>query len=89
MTGSSENSLYQLVLICACESEFSGNGFLCGWADSDISYNGECQAEEMGKYLLEKKIEFDVAFTSYLKRAIKTCHTILEQMGLHWIPVHK
>ncbi|KAM3174233.1 hypothetical protein ACTXT7_010960 [Hymenolepis weldensis] len=89
MTGSSENSLYQLVLIRACESEFSGNGLLCGWADSDVSYDGECQAEEMGKYLLEKKIEFDVAFTSYLKRAIKTCHTILEQMGLHWIPVHK
>ncbi|VDO07514.1 unnamed protein product [Rodentolepis nana] len=89
MTVLSKNSLHELVLICACESEFSGNGYLSGWFDSDTSYKDECQAEELGKYLFEKKIQFDIAFTSYLKRAIKTCHAILEQMNLHWIPVHK
>lgn len=80
---------YQLVLIRNGESELARDGIFCGWADSDISYKGECQAEAVGKLLFKKRVEFDIAFTSYLKRAIKTCHIILEQMGLDWINIQK
>lgn len=80
---------YQLVLIRNGESEFSKSNLFCGWTDSDISYKGECQSEDAGKLLAEGGVEFDIAFTSFLRRAIKTCYIILEQMGLLWIPIHK
>ncbi|KAM7541276.1 hypothetical protein Aperf_G00000041438 [Anoplocephala perfoliata] len=89
MTGLPNLPFYQLVLIRNGESELTRHGIFCGWADSDISYRGECQAEEVGRLLSKKKVEFDIAFTSYLKRAIKTCHIILGQMSLEWIPVQK
>ena len=89
MEDSSNQPFYQLVLVRNGESEFSKNNLFCGWVDSDISYRGECQSEDAGKLLSKKGVEFDVAFTSILRRAIKTCHIILEQMGLHWIPVYK
>ncbi|KAL5961658.1 putative phosphoglycerate mutase [Taenia solium] len=89
MEKSPEQSFYQLVLIRNGESEFSKNNLFCGWTDSDISYKGECQSEDAGKLLMKGGVEFDIAFTSFLRRAIKTCHIILEQMGLLWIPIYK
>ncbi|CDS41428.1 phosphoglycerate mutase [Echinococcus multilocularis] len=89
MEKSSEQPFYQLVLIRNGESDFSKNNLFCGWTDSDISYKGECQSEDAGKLLVKKGVEFDIAFTSFLRRAVKTCHLILEQMGLLWIPIHK
>ncbi|EUB64490.1 putative phosphoglycerate mutase [Echinococcus granulosus] len=89
MEKSSEQPFYQLVLIRNGESDFSKNNLFCGWTDSDISYKGECQSKDAGKLLVKRGVEFDIAFTSFLRRAVKTCHLILEQMGLLWIPIHK
>jgi len=61
----------------------------CGWYDSDLSDKGLQEAKQAGKWLKEKGYTFDVAFTSVLKRAVKTLYVIQEELDLHWIPVHR
>jgi len=80
---------HTLVLIRHGESEWNKLNLFTGWTDVDLSENGVKEAIEGGKLLKAEGIEFDVAYTSYLKRAIHTLNHVLEQMDEEYIPVHK
>lgn len=79
----------KLVLARHGESVWNKENLFTGWADVDLTENGIQQAIESGKLVAKAGIEFDVAFTSVLKRAIKTTHLILEYSNQLWIPVEK
>ncbi|MBU0486874.1 MAG: 2,3-diphosphoglycerate-dependent phosphoglycerate mutase [Bacteroidetes bacterium] len=79
----------KLVLIRHGESVWNKENRFTGWTDVDLSEKGVQEAIEGGKTLKENHYEFDLAFTSVLKRAIKTLNLVLEEMDLHWIPVEK
>lgn len=81
--------MYKIVLLRHGESEWNQKGLFTGWTDVDLTPLGVEQAKEAGKILKDKKYSFDLCFTSFLKRAIKTSSNILEEMGLLWIPVVK
>ncbi|WP_156857465.1 2,3-diphosphoglycerate-dependent phosphoglycerate mutase [Oceanobacillus sp. AG] len=81
--------MYKLVLIRHGESEWNKANFFTGWTDVDLSDQGIEEAQHAGKILKEEQFVFDVAYTSYLKRAIKTLDYVLEEMDLLWIPVYK
>lgn len=57
-----------------------------GWIDVDLNEDGVKEAHEAGQKIKAAGIEFDIAYTSVLKRAIKTCHIILEEIDQLWIP---
>jgi len=59
-----------------------------GWTDVDLSDHGVREAHDAGKVLKSEGYSFDVAYTSVLKRAIRTLWIVLEEMDLMWIPVH-
>ncbi len=59
-----------------------------GWVDVPLSEEGVAEARAAGKLLRDEKLTFDRAFTSYLKRAIKTLWIALEELDQMWIPVH-
>ena len=71
------------------ESEWNLANLFTGWADVDLSENGTKQAIEAGKLIKEAGIEFDIAYTSVLKRAIKTTNLALEASDQLWVPVEK
>ncbi|GAB1404129.1 2,3-diphosphoglycerate-dependent phosphoglycerate mutase [Lentimicrobium sp.] len=79
----------KLVLLRHGESEWNKENRFTGWTDVDLSEKGVEEAHEAGKVLREKGFFFDVAYTSYLKRAIKTLNIVLEEMDQLWIPVYK
>lgn len=81
--------MYKLVLIRHGESEWNKANFFTGWTDIDLSDKGIEEAQNAGRLLKEAQFAFDVAYTSYLKRAIKTLDYVLEEMDLLWIPVYK
>lgn len=81
--------MYKIVLIRHGESEWNLQNRFTGWADADLTDNGEKQAKLAGTYLKKAGYTFDIAFTSLLKRAIKTLHLALEEMDLLWIPETK
>lgn len=68
------------------ESEWNSLNQFTGWVDVDLTEQGEKEAHEAGKKLKKAEIELDMAFTSVLKRAIKTCHIVLEDSDQLWIP---
>ncbi|KAI9919271.1 hypothetical protein PsorP6_017759 [Peronosclerospora sorghi] len=78
---------YQLVLIRHGESQWNVDNKFTGWHDVPLSAKGELESREAGKVLQEGGWKFDVAYTSVLKRAIKTLWNILEATDLMWIPV--
>ncbi len=78
----------KLVLLRHGESTWNKENRFTGWTDVDLSDKGRQEAVEAGKLLLREKFVFDVAFTSVLRRAIKTLWLALEEMDLMWIPVH-
>ena len=78
-----------LVLIRHGESEWNAKNLFTGWTDIDLSLKGKGQAKEAGELLNEKKLKFDYAFTSLLKRAIRTLWIVLDAMDQMWIPVNK
>lgn len=82
-------SLYKVVFIRHGESVYNQENRFCGWHDADLSPKGEQEARSAGQMIKEKGLSFDVAYTSVLKRAIKTLNAVLEVNDLHWIPVHK
>lgn len=84
-----EEEMYKLVLVRHGESEWNKLNLFTGWTDVDLSDKGVAEATAAGKLLKDENLVFDVAYTSYLKRAIKTLHFILEPMNLLWIPTHK
>ncbi|MCM3038340.1 2,3-diphosphoglycerate-dependent phosphoglycerate mutase [Paenibacillus motobuensis] len=81
--------MYQLVLVRHGESEWNKFNLFTGWTDVELSEKGVQEAEEAGKLLKAANFKFDIAYTSYLKRAIKTLYHILDEMDQLWIPVHK
>ena len=80
---------YELVLIRHGESEWNKLNLFTGWTDVELSEKGVEEAKNGGKLLKEEGFHFDVAYTSYLKRAIHTLNHVLEEMGEEYIPVHK
>jgi 2,3-bisphosphoglycerate-dependent phosphoglycerate mutase len=79
--------MYKVILIRHGESEWNKENRFTGWTDVPLSEKGEAEAREAGKLLKNEGILFDLAFTSVLKRAIKTLWLTLEEMDLMWIPV--
>ena len=80
---------YRIVLVRHGESEWNLENRFCGWHDADLSAKGVEEAKTAGKALKQAGFTFDVAYTSVLKRAIKTLFFIQEELDLHWIPVTK
>jgi len=78
---------YKIVLVRHGESEWNLENKFCGWHDADLSPKGLVEAKDAGKAIKAAGLTFDVAFTSVLKRAIKTLFLIQEELDLHWIPV--
>ena len=81
--------MQNLVLIRHGESEWNKQNRFTGWTDVDLSADGSLQAKRAGEMLKKNGYNFDVAFTSVLKRSIKTLHIILEELDHLWIPVQK
>lgn len=79
----------QLVLARHGESVWNKENLFTGWTDIDLSEKGREEARDAGKLLKEGKFDFDVCFTSYLKRAIHTLNIILEEMDREYLPVIK
>ena len=77
----------KLVLLRHGESTWNKENRFTGWTDVDLSDKGREEAVEAGKVLLREGFVFDVAFTSVLRRAIKTLWLALEEMDLMWIPI--
>lgn len=77
----------ELVLLRHGESTWNDEGLFTGWYDCPLSAAGEAEAKEGGRLLKEEGFKFDVAFTSYLKRAISTLWLALTEMDQQWIPV--
>ncbi len=81
--------MMKLVLVRHGESEWNKLNLFTGWHDVDLSEKGQEEAKQGGKILKEEGYDFDVAYTSYLKRAIHTLNHILDEMDRNWIPVNK
>lgn len=79
----------KLVLLRHGESEWNMTNRFTGWTDVDLTERGVKEAKEAGKVLKENGFKFDLAYTSFLKRAIKTLNLALEEMDQLWIPVLK
>lgn len=79
----------KLVLIRHGESEWNKANLFTGWSDVELSEKGIEEAKEGGKILKEEGYDFDVCYTSYLKRAIHTLQYVLDEMDLNWLPVIK
>lgn len=86
---STQEAVYKLVLVRHGESQWNKENRFTGWADVELSDKGHEEAKQAGVWLKEKGIEFDVAYTSVLQRAIRTLWHVLEQTGQMWIPVHR
>jgi len=81
--------MYKVVLLRHGESEWNKENRFTGWTDVDLSEKGLAEAKAAGQTLHKEGYTFDVAFTSVLKRAIRTLWLTLEGMDLMWIPVHR
>ena len=79
----------QLVLLRHGESVWNKENRFTGWTDVALTEQGAREAVEAGRTLKREGYRFDVAFTSVLKRAIKTLWLVMEEMELMWIPVHR
>lgn len=79
--------MYKIVLIRHGESLWNKENRFTGWADVDLSEKGKEEAAKAGQQLKKEGFAFDMAYTSVLKRAVKTLWTVLDNMDLNWIPV--
>ncbi len=77
----------KLVLLRHGESEWNKQNRFTGWTDVDLSVQGVIEAEEAGDILKDNNYTFDIAYTSLLKRGIRTLWIVLDKMDLMWIPV--
>lgn len=78
-----------LVLLRHGESAWNRENRFTGWTDVDLTPQGVEEARAAGRLLRQQGFDFDVAFTSVLKRAIRTLHLALEEMDRLWLPVEK
>lgn len=81
--------MYKVVLLRHGESTWNKLNLFTGWTDVDLSEQGTSEAHLAGKVMKEEGYAFDIAFTSVLKRAIKTLNIALEELDMLWIPVVK
>ena len=81
--------MFRLVLLRHGQSVWNRENRFTGWTDVDLSDNGRTEATDAGRRLAAESFEFDVAYTSLLKRAIRTLWIGLDEMGLMWVPVHR
>ncbi len=79
--------MYKLVLLRHGQSTWNLENRFTGWTDVGLTAQGEDEAHQAGRLLKEDGFSFDLAYTSVLKRAIKTLWISLVEMGLEWIPV--
>lgn len=79
----------KLVLLRHGQSIWNLENLFTGWIDVDLSAQGLEEAQEAGRLLKDEGIEFDIAFTSVLKRAIRTLWIALDEMDLMWLPVER
>ena len=81
--------MHKLVLLRHGESVWNRDNRFTGWTDVDLSEKGIEEAHNAAKLLLDEKYQFDVAYTSVLKRAIRTLWIVLDDMDFMWLPVRK
>ena len=81
--------MMKLVLVRHGESEWNKLNLFTGWTDVDLSEKGHEEARQAGTVLKEAGYDFDICYTSYLKRAIHTLNHILDEMDRAWLPVVK
>ena len=79
----------KLVLVRHGESEWNRKNLFTGWTDVELSDKGRLEAKTGGAALRDAGFDFDVCYTSYLKRAIHTLDIVLDEMDRSWLPVHK
>jgi len=79
----------KLVLVRHGQSTWNLENLFTGWKDVDLTEQGRREAAEAGRLLQADGFKFDIAFTSVLKRAIRTLWIILDEMDLMWIPVER
>jgi 2,3-bisphosphoglycerate-dependent phosphoglycerate mutase len=79
--------MYKVVLLRHGESTWNKENRFTGWTDVDLSEKGFVEAKKSGEVLKAEGYSFDIAFTSVLKRAIRTLWITLDELDLMWIPV--
>lgn len=79
----------KLVLLRHGESLWNQMNLFTGWTDVDLNDKGREEAKEAGRILSAEGFDFDLCYTSYLKRAIHTLNYALKEMDREWLPVHK
>ncbi len=79
--------MYKLVLIRHGQSTWNLENRFTGWTDVDLSDQGRSEAQEAGKVLRGEGFEFDLVYTSVLKRAIRTMWIVLDEMDQMWLPI--
>ena len=79
----------KLVLIRHGESDWNRKNLFTGWTDVELTEKGENEGRTAGRLLRENGFDFDLCYTSYLKRAIHTLQFVLQQMDRDWLPVVK
>lgn len=79
----------RLVLLRHGQSTWNLENLFTGWTDVDLTEQGRAEARNAGVALREEGYEFDIAFTSVLKRAIRTLWLVLDEMDLMWLPVDR
>lgn len=82
-------TMKKIVLLRHGESTWNKENRFTGWTDVDLTEKGIEEGYRAGDLLREQGFRFDRAFTSYLKRAVKTLNCVLDRMDLDWIPVEK
>jgi 2,3-bisphosphoglycerate-dependent phosphoglycerate mutase len=81
--------MYKIVLLRHGESEWNKENRFTGWTDVDLSDKGRIEAAEAGRLLRAEGFHFDLAFTSVLKRAIRTLWLAFDEMDLLWVEVRR
>jgi len=79
--------MYKIVLMRHGESTWNLDNRFTGWTDVDLTAKGEAEARQAGKLLKDAGFSFDLAYTSVLKRAIRTLWLTMEEMDMVWLPV--
>jgi 2,3-bisphosphoglycerate-dependent phosphoglycerate mutase len=81
--------MYKVVLLRHGESAWNKENRFTGWTDVDLSEKGIAEAHDAAKVLMKDGFDFDVAFTSVLKRAIRTLWIVMDDMDRMWLPVER
>ena len=79
----------KIVLLRHGESAWNKENRFTGWTDVDLTEKGIAEAKKAGELLVDNDFQFDKAYTSYLKRAVKTLNVVLDRMDQDWIPIEK